>query len=303
MSDNAESQPLIKTAAPYRGRFAPSPSGPLHFGSLVAAVGSYMQARANRGQWLVRIENIDPPREMPGATDIILRQLELFGLHWDESLLYQSDRSQAYDETLQRLADAGLSYHCNCTRKSIMARGGYYSGHCRKRDLGPDNTALRFVNHHPVAEFDDQLQGKIILPSDFANEDFIIRRRDGLYAYQLAVVVDDIDTGITEVVRGADLITPTGRQIAFFNALGSTAPDYLHLPLATHADGHKLSKQTHAPALREDQRVLELIDALKFLGQKVPNECQDGSVDEVLQWGVAHWQLDRVAKCEKIAID
>ncbi|GAA5215919.1 tRNA glutamyl-Q(34) synthetase GluQRS [Corallincola platygyrae] len=293
----------VEAAAPYRGRFAPSPSGPLHFGSLIAAVGSYMQARSQQGQWLLRVENIDPPREMPGADSIILRQLEKFGLHWDGPVIYQSERSDAYDAVLDDLRARNLSYYCHCTRKSIMAQGGFYTGVCRDKNLGDQDTALRFINHHPVAQFEDKLLGPIALNQAFANEDFIIRRRDRLYAYQLAVVVDDIDEQITEVVRGADLITPTGRQIALFNALGAKTPDYLHLPLATHADGHKLSKQTHAPALDEENVLEQLMAALKFLRQPLPRDAKDASVEELLAWSAKHWQLNLIPKAEKIAID
>jgi glutamyl-Q tRNA(Asp) synthetase len=303
MSDPVNSVTLKQATTQYRGRFAPSPSGPLHFGSLVAAVGSFMQARFHQGAWLVRIENIDPPREMPGAIDLILYQLEQFGLHWDEPVIYQSERSQAYDQVLAYLAEKKLSYFCDCPRKQIMAQGGYYKGQCRHRNLGAGNRALRFVNHHPVTSFSDQLQGQITLPPAFAAEDFIIRRRDGLYAYQLAVVVDDIDSNITEVVRGADLITPTGRQLALFNALEKPSPNYLHLPLASHADGHKLSKQTHAPALDSKNPAAQLVAALNFLGQEIPDDYRHNSVEEVLNWGISNWKLNKVAKCEKIIID
>lgn len=286
---------------PYVGRFAPSPSGPLHFGSLVAALGSFLQARSRQGHWLVRIEDIDPPREMPGAAGLILQTLEDHGLAWDGEVMYQSRRHERYDEIIARLYDAGDLYWCRCTRREIMASGGFYNGHCRTLGLAAEGCAARLRQHHPVYRFEDALQGEITVPAALAEEDFIVRRRDGLYAYNLAVVVDDMDSGITEIVRGADLLEPTVRQIALYQTLGAPVPAWVHLPLAVLADGNKLSKQNHAPALARDERSQALWQALAFLGQCPPPELKAGSVDEIIAWGITHWRLERVPRQQKIA--
>lgn len=233
----------------YIGRFAPSPSGELHFGSLIAALGSYLQARARQGQWLVRIEDIDPPREVPGAAETILRQLEHYGLHWDGDVLWQSQRHDAYRERLAWLAEQGLSYNCTCTRARIQSVGGVYDGHCRTRHNGPENAAVRLIQRSPVTQFTDVLSGTIQADERLAREDFIIHRRDGLFAYNLAVVIDDHFQGVTEIVRGADLVEPTVRQISLYQQFGWAVPDYIHLPLAVNEQGNKLSKQNHAPEL------------------------------------------------------
>lgn len=287
---------------PYIGRFAPSPSGPLHFGSLIAALGSYLQAKSQQGQWLLRIEDLDPPREIPGAADAILFALDAFGLHWDGPLVYQSQRLDAYQSVLDDWASLGLTYYCHCSRKSISAAGGFYNGHCRNLAQSSTQAATRLVMTNPVYSFDDQLQGTIKIPRALAEEDFIVRRRDGFYAYNLAVVLDDAAAGITEVVRGADLLEPTGRQIALYQRLKVPIPHWLHLPLATFS-GLKLSKQNHAPALALDQASTQLCQALVFLGQTPPASLSHGSVSEVLNWAIAHWQLPQVPNTIEIELE
>lgn len=282
----------------YIGRFAPSPSGELHFGSLIAALGSYLQARANHGTWLVRIEDIDPPREVPGAAETILRQLEHYGLHWDGEVLWQSQRHGTYHAALDWLAQQGLSYYCTCTRAQIHSMGGIYNGHCRDLHLGPQNAALRLRQQQPVLQFYDKLRGEIVADEALAREDFIIHRRDGLFAYNLAVVVDDHFQGVTEIVRGADLIEPTVRQISLYRHFGWQAPDYIHLPLALNSDGNKLSKQNHAPALPEGDPRPVLINALQFLNQDIVKEWQDLSVEELLKNAVANWKLSTVPEIQ-----
>lgn len=282
----------------YIGRFAPSPSGELHFGSLIAALGSYLQARARQGKWLVRIEDIDPPREVPGAAETILRQLEHYGLHWDDEVLWQSKRHEAYRERLAWLRDRGLSYNCTCTRARIQSVGGVYDGHCRTLNLPQENAAVRIKQRAPVTRFTDLLSGEIHADERLAREDFIIHRRDGLFAYNLAVVVDDRFQGVTEIVRGADLVEPTVRQISLYHQFGWTAPDYIHLPLAVNAQGFKLSKQNHAPALPDGDPRPVLIDALRFLNQNVTNEWQDLHIDELLKMAVANWTLAAVPKIQ-----
>jgi len=276
------------------GRFAPSPSGELHFGSLIAALGSYLQARAQQGKWLVRIEDIDPPREVPGAARRILQQLEHYGLHWDGEVLWQSQRHEAYREVLAWLNQQGHSYYCTCTRSRIRQIGGLYDGYCRTRHRGPANAALRLRVDRPVEGFTDTLRGEVIADPALAREDFIIHRRDGLFAYNLAVVTDDHFQGVTDVVRGADLIQPTVRQIVLYQRLGWPVPAYLHLPLAVSADGNKLSKQNHAPPLPEGDPRPVLVQALRFLGQAVSEGWRDETLSVLLEKAVAAWDLARV---------
>ena len=240
----------------YIGRFAPSPSGPLHFGSLVCALASYLDARANRGQWLVRIEDIDPPREQPGATDTILQYLELHHLHWDGEVIYQSQRSEIYLDTLQQLGGRSLSYRCDCSRKRLAGLSGCYDRYCQSRKISASiPAAIRLSVRRSLEElrgftnpvtFLDGIQGAQA-EDLLMGGDFIIHRKDGLFAYQLAVVVDDILQNITHVVRGADLLDTTARQILLFHVLGKPAPHYSHVPVMADAQGNKLSKQNRAP--------------------------------------------------------
>lgn len=284
----------------YIGRFAPSPSGELHFGSLIAALGSYLQARAQQGIWRVRIEDIDPPREVPGAANTILQQLEHYGLHWDGEILWQSQRHEAYREALAWLKAQDLCYYCTCTRARIHRVGGIYDGHCSDLNLGAENAALRLRQLHPVTTFTDRLRGTLHADKRLAGEDFIIYRRDGLFAYNLAVVVDDHHQGITEIVRGADLIEPTVRQISLYQCFGWPVPDYVHLPLALNHDGAKLSKQNHAPALPTGDPRPTLIAALHFLGQPVSPQWQDFSTAELLQYAQENWCLSQMSQNAKI---
>ncbi|EIW9479461.1 MULTISPECIES: tRNA glutamyl-Q(34) synthetase GluQRS [Klebsiella] len=282
------------TDSDYIGRFAPSPSGELHFGSLIAALGSYLQARAKGGIWRVRIEDIDPPREVPGAADTILRQLDRYGLHWDGEVLWQSQRHEAYRERLAWLRDRDLCYYCTCTRTRIHSVGGIYDGHCRDLRLAGENAALRLRQTRPVLEFYDQLRGTIVADEPLAREDFIIHRRDGLFAYNLAVVVDDHFQGVSEIVRGADLIEPTVRQISLYQHFGWPVPDYVHLPLALNAEGNKLSKQNHAPSLPEGDPRPEIVRALTFLNQDVIEDWQALSIEDLLKQAVANWQPAKI---------
>ena len=278
----------------YIGRFAPSPSGELHFGSLIAALGSYLQARAQHGVWLVRIEDIDPPREVPGAADTILRQLEHYGLHWDGEVLYQSARHNAYREALAWLREHQRSYYCTCTRSRIQHIGGIYDGHCRDLHHGPEHAAVRLRQTQPVMSFTDQLRGEIVADPALAREDFIIHRRDGLFAYNLAVVVDDHFQGVTEIVRGADLIEPTVRQVSLYHQFGWQPPAWFHLPLALNADGNKLSKQNHAPALPHGDPKPTLVAALQFLNQPVTEHWRDLSTDALLREAAINWSPQRI---------
>jgi len=257
------------------GRFAPSPTGPLHFGSLVAAVASWLDARAAGGVWHLRIEDVDATRTVPGAEEAIMRALDALGLHWDGPVVRQRDRTPRYEEALSMLRDRGLAYRCRCSRREIADSGTHgidgivYPGTCRDLSLGSEVAgADRFrVDASPVG-FDDRLQGfqSQVLARDTG--DFVVKRRDGLFAYQLAVVVDDADLGVTDVVRGADLLDSTPRQIALQRALGLPTPRYLHIPAATRS-GEKLSKQTLAPALDAAEGSKLIAAALRYLGQEV----------------------------------
>ncbi|MGI9897049.1 tRNA glutamyl-Q(34) synthetase GluQRS [Vibrio natriegens] len=276
----------------YVGRFAPSPSGPLHFGSLVAALGSYFQAKANHGSWLVRIEDLDPPREMPGATQAILEALQAYQLHWDGEVVYQSQRHHLYQAQIDTWLENGDAYYCQCTRKQIKQHGGFYPGTCRDKNL--KEGAIRLKMTKPIASFFDLKHGTIQIPEQLVNEDFIIKRRDGLFAYNLAVVLDDIDQGVTEVVRGADLIEPTGRQISLYQILAQPEVSYLHLPLAIDNNGNKLSKQNHATAIDIDNPKPALLKAMTFLGFDIPEEIRASDITNILRWGSENWQLEQL---------
>jgi glutamyl-Q tRNA(Asp) synthetase len=292
----------------YVGRFAPSPSGPLHFGSLIAATGSYLRARTQGGRWLVRMEDIDPPREVPGAADDILRTLEACGLEWDGEVLYQSTRLTAYREVLESLHRQGLAYACTCSRREVaQAAGpaGVYPGICRGRRERPGRPhAMRVTVGDGQLTFEDALQGPV--SQDLARDigDFVIRRADGLYAYQLAVVVDDAWQGISEVVRGADLLDSTPRQIRLQQLLGLPTPAYLHLPVAVDpATGQKLSKQNLAPPLDRVRPLPAIVQALAFLGLAPPPELLDGDLASAWQWAVGHFDLARLPPRRAVPLD
>lgn len=288
----------------YRGRFAPSPTGPLHFGSLVAALGSWLDARAHGGEWLVRIEDIDPPREVAGASETILRSLEAHHLDWDGSVLYQHTRSEAYRAALNTLHRDGLIYPCTCTRKQIAdrqhARGlpsNLYPGTCRtRRQIPHEAHALRINTTSSVITFEDRIQGKQQQDVEHENGDFVVRRADGLFAYQLAVVVDDGEQGITDIVRGSDLLDNTPRQILLQKMLQLPTPRYAHLPVVVNAAGQKLSKQTFAPPLDDRRPLPALCEALRFLGLSLPAELRDVEIDELLAWAVTQWDIRNVPK-------
>lgn len=286
------------------GRFAPSPTGPLHFGSLVAAVGSYCLARQAGGRWLVRMEDLDAPRVVPGAAEAILCSLEALGLTWDGEVVWQSRRHAAYAEALEWLRRQGLVYACGCTRREILAsaphpgeEGPVYPGTCRQ-GLPP--------GRHPRAErvrvpaapvcFRDGVFGAQEQRLGDAVGDFVLRRADGIYAYQLAVVVDDAAAGVNQVVRGADLLASTPRQIYLHACLGHPVPQYLHLPLALGDDGEKLSKR-HGTlgAIDAAGGSAQLAAALQFLGQAPPAELRGAPAAEILAWGVCHFALERVS--------
>ncbi|CCW32684.1 tRNA glutamyl-Q(34) synthetase GluQRS [Xenorhabdus nematophila] len=278
----------------YIGRFAPSPSGDLHFGSLVTALGSYLQARACRGKWLMRIDDIDPPREIAGAAGRILKSLEHYGLYWDGEVLYQSQRHEAYRTILEQLKQQEKSYSCTCTRQRIQQLGGFYDGYCQYLSPSANHAAIRLKQHYPVYGFHDKLQGYITVHKAMAEEDFIIHRKDGFFAYNLVVVIDDNYQGVTEIVRGADLIEPTVRQLSLYQHLNFKMPDYVHLPLVLNTEGNKLSKQNHAqPIHLGDPRPL-LINALSFLNQPAIAGWQDLTTEQLLGHAIAGWNINTV---------
>ncbi|UVE17042.1 tRNA glutamyl-Q(34) synthetase GluQRS [Pseudomonas sp. LS44] len=289
------------TLPPYIGRFAPTPSGFLHFGSLVAALASYLDARACGGQWLLRMEDLDPPREAPGAQTAILSTLEAYGFEWDGELVNQSARHSAYALVIDRLLQAGLAYACTCSRKQLEGNGGIYPGTCRNAGHAQHDAAIRLRVPELEYHFVDRVQGQFRQHLGREVGDFVIRRRDGLYAYQLAVVLDDAWQGVTDVVRGADLLNSTPRQLYLQELLGLPPPDYLHVPLIIQPDGHKLGKSYRSPPLPTEQATPLLLRALRALGQCPPTELNAGSAQEVLAWGIAHWDALLIPRSRTLA--
>jgi glutamyl-Q tRNA(Asp) synthetase len=289
---------------PYVGRFAPSPTGPLHFGSLVAAVASYLQARTRNGQWLLRIEDIDPPRELAGASDEIMEALQRYGFEWDGDVIFQSKNEAAHESALSSLIDQGLAYRCRCSRRDLAdaprgALGIIYPGSCRNGcDTG--EAAIRLRTNDAEIAFEDELQGRIAQQLESESGDFVIRRRDGLIAYHLAVVVDDEIQGVTEVVRGIDLMDSTPRQIYLQQLLGYRTPSYIHIPVITHADGDKLSKLTGAQAIPLDAVSKTLCAALHALRQNPPPELSSAPLSDVWFWAHETWQMEKLVGCKSI---
>ena len=280
----------------YIGRFAPTPSGHLHFGSLVAALASYLDARAVGGRWLLRMEDLDPPREEPGAQAAILKALESYGFEWDGEMVRQSERHDAYDQVINRLFSQGLAYACTCSRKQLEAYQGIYPGLCRNAGHGTEDAAIRLRVPELEYHFTDRVQGEFRQHLGREAGDFVIRRRDGLYAYQLAVVLDDAWQGVTDIVRGADLLDSTPRQLYLQELLGLPQPRYLHVPLITQPDGHKLGKSYRSPPLAADQATPLLLRALRALGQQPGLELVDASPRELLAWGIRHWDAGKIPR-------
>lgn len=279
----------------------------MHFGSLVAAVASYLQARAHDGLWRLRIEDIDPPREQAGATDLILRALEAYGFEWDGDAIYQSQSAPAHEAALQSLLDRNLAYHCTCSRKDLADApngplGKIYPGTCRNGCEGTD-TAIRLrTTDEPIA-YEDELQGRQSQRLESESGDFIVKRRDGLIAYQLAVVVDDELEGVTEIVRGIDIIDSTARQIWLQQLLGYRTPRYAHIPVISHPDGDKLSKLTGAPGLPLEGIAEVLAGALEALRQEPPDDLGQSRLTDVWQWAVDHWKIERMQGLGSVSTD
>ena len=282
-------------STPYIGRFAPSPTGPLHFGSLLTAVASFLEARLHDGQWLLRVEDIDPPREQTGASDEILAALELYGFEWDGAVTYQSASRAAHDAAIQQLVDAGKAYSCGCSRRDLAdaprgTLGIIYPGTCRGGSSAGEY-ALRVLTDDIPMAFNDQLQGPQEQSLQSDSGDFVILRRDGLIAYQLAVVVDDHLQGVTDVVRGIDLMDSTPRQIWLQQLLGYATPNYCHLPVAVNELGQKLSKSHGAGGVDLQHPEGNLLLALELLDQRPPPELKASRITEIWQWALESWDI------------
>lgn len=284
----------------YVGRFAPTPSGPLHLGSLLTALGSYLAARSAGGRWLLRIDDLDTPRVQAGAENTILRQLEAHGLQWDGLPRRQSAHRHEYAQALDRLRQDGLLYACVCTRAQLQQDHAatvdepVYAGHCRELGNAEHDAALRVRVGGGREQMEDRLRGTLRCEVDRHIGDFVIRRKDGQFAYQLACVVDEAAQGITNVVRGADLIPSTFRQRWLMRKLGLPVPRYTHLPLLTDGSGRKLSKQNGADALRPNNAAAQLSRALTLLGQHAPDDAAQGQVAEILACAVRNWRPQNV---------
>ena len=288
---------LPKSYPRYLGRFAPSPTGPLHYGSLVTAVASYLQAKSQNGNWLIRIENIDPPREQAGAIFSILQTLSDYGFQTDNKPLFQKKNFNKYLYHAQRLTELNHAYACECSRKDLALisshgnMGAIYPGTCAHKNLNPSREFnIRVLSHHSEIKFIDSVYGEQNINLSRQSGDYVILRRDYLPSYILAVSIDDADEGYTEVVRGYDLLAITPRQIHLTNLLGRTAPAFMHIPIITNDQGEKLSKQTYAPALSKFHARTMLYNALIDLGQEPPKYLQWQSLMSIWTWAILHWQ-------------
>ncbi len=277
----------------YVGRFAPSPTGPLHFGSLVAAVSSYLDAKKHHGQWLLRIEDLDPPRESTTAPAEIMSQLRDYGLFWDGDVLFQSSRLNAYEENLGRLRNQGLVFPCICSRKSIV---GVYPGVCRSRSYETTEVpfAERLLTAGRKVEYEDLVFGTRYCDVEQDIGDFIVKRKDKLFAYQLAVIVDDAYQGVTHVIRGSDLMDSTPRQILLAEYLSLPVPAFGHIPVVTDVSGHKLSKQTHAAPIDRQNPLPVLRQVLSVLGQHSGSKVN--TVEQLLDSAIQQWDINRIPR-------
>lgn len=285
------------------GRFAPSPTGPLHLGSLYTALASYLQARSQHGLWLLRIDDLDTPRNVKGATDSILFTLDNFGLHWDDSVTYQNQCLDAYHDALNQLANRQLIYPCICSRKELALQTSTdtYTGLCRDKPLLTNTPhALRIKTDSRAIAFEDRLQGKISHNMAKQHGDFILKRKDGIIAYQFAVVIDDNLQQINQVVRGFDLLNETPKQIYLQQMLGLPTPEYMHVPVIVDEQGYKLSKQTRACAVNSATPHRVIFDLLNLLKQNPPLELKNSSVAELINWAIENWQPELLRKINNI---
>ena len=282
---------------PYIGRFAPSPTGPLHFGSLYTALASFLQARSQQGLWLLRIDDLDTPRNIKGSVERILKTLDAFGLHWDSNVAYQSQTLDVYHETLNKLASDKLIYPCTCSRKTLAA---IYSGICRDKHILPSSPySLRIKTDNRSISFKDELQG-LIADNLAEHGDFILKRKDQIIAYQFAVVIDDNRQHISNIVRGCDLLDSTPRQIYLQQILGLATPGYMHVPVIIDEQGYKLSKQTRATAVDLEKPRAVIFELLTLLKQNPPSELQHAPSTELLSWAIEHWNPALLKNCRTI---
>lgn len=287
----------------YVGRFAPSPSGALHMGSLVCALASYLDARYNGGRWLLRIEDIDPPREQAGASVAIVQTLAAHQLLWDGQILFQNSRSEAYRASLADIHARGLSYFCTCSRKRLASLAHRYDGHCRAQTSPPKQAAsiklnlaktARYVDHSlETIAVNDRIQGRHVLPLE-SEGDFVIHRKDQLFAYQLAVVTDDIAQNITDIVRGIDLFDSLSKQVCLTKLLHGSDINYAHIPVLIDNQGLKLSKQNRAQAIADESARENLFLALRYLQQNPPAELAYESIQTIIDWGIQHWNIEKL---------
>ena len=285
----------------YTGRFAPSPTGSLHFGSLITAIASYLDAKANNGVWLVRMEDLDPPRETEGAAEQILNQLIALDLRWDEEVLFQSSRLDNYEDALKKLTAKNYCFQCDCTRLQIKAMGSVYNGRCRDRPIPPkEKFAIRVRAEDISIDFDDLVQGNYQQSLEKEVGDFIILRKDKLFAYQLAVIVDDAFQDVTHIIRGYDLIDSTPRQIYLQQLLGYHTPIYGHIPVIVNGQGQKLSKQHFADPIDSNNGMKLIHQSLQFLNLNPPEINSSASCLEQLAWGIENWDVQAVPKLANI---
>ncbi|PPD47853.1 MAG: tRNA glutamyl-Q(34) synthetase GluQRS [Methylobacter sp.] len=283
------------------GRFAPSPTGPLHLGSLYTALASFLQARSQQGRWLLRLDDLDTPRNRPGSVTSILNTLDTLSLHWDGEIAYQSQQLSVYQDILNQLIQNQYLYRCDCSRKLLASDS--YSGRCRNRDISPDTPhALRIKTDIREIAFDDYLQGPINEQLNGPHSDFIVKRKDGIIAYQFAVVIDDYLQQVNEIVRGCDLLTSTPKQIYLQQLLGYPTPRYLHVPVIIDHDGYKLSKQTLATAVDTSIPSAVIFGLLVLLKQQPPLELKAAPVGELLAWGISHWNPAALKNQQSLAI-
>lgn len=302
-------EPFRPDTHPYRGRFAPTPSGPLHLGSLLTALAGWLQARKNAGRWLLRIDDLDVQRCVPGATDTILEQLEAHGLHWDETPRYQSQHVADYAETLQALSRKATVYACSCTRADLRRRavtgldGPIYDGHCRELQRPQAHAALRLSLPAGVIALTDARLAHEAFDLQRDLGDFVLLRSDGVIGYSLASIVDEQRQQITEVVRGHDLLASSLRQVWLMRCLGWRQPSYLHLPVIGSADGRKLSKQNHAAAIDARHAADNLFRCLQWLGQRPPQALRGDTVSAVLEWAIASWEPACIPLLKRLPVE
>jgi len=286
----------------YIGRFAPSPSGPLHFGSLVCALASFLHARKQQGKWLVRIEDIDTPRIDASMNSVILNTLQTHGLQWDDEVVYQSERHALYEAYLSKINAQNLLYACACSRKQIRQRSGTYDGHCRNLALPFDQCALRFKHLTANSHFVDLFLGKFKVTHPIATEDPVLKRADGIYAYHLAVVVDDIEQKVNHIVRGYDLFETSPVHLSLFQAFDASTHQYLHVPIIVQAPNQKLSKQHHSPSVDNHLAIENIRLALRYIGVSSALIPKVQKVEQLIAWAIDYWQPNLMPKQTELLI-